>query len=44
MILVKSVYIALGSNKGIKLQNLQDAVDAIYETIGTIVKISKVYR
>ena len=44
MILAKSVYIALGSNKGIKLQNLQDAVDAIYETIGTIVKISKVYN
>ncbi|WP_411895716.1 2-amino-4-hydroxy-6-hydroxymethyldihydropteridine diphosphokinase [Winogradskyella sp. A2] len=44
MILAKSVYIGLGSNKGIKLQNLQDAVDAIYETIGTIVKISKVYN
>jgi 2-amino-4-hydroxy-6-hydroxymethyldihydropteridine diphosphokinase len=44
MRLAKSVYIALGSNKGIKLQNLQDAVDAIFETIGTIERISKVYN
>ncbi|MCA0133402.1 2-amino-4-hydroxy-6-hydroxymethyldihydropteridine diphosphokinase [Winogradskyella alexanderae] len=39
-----TVYIALGSNKGIKLQNLQMAVDAIFNTIGTIKKLSKVYE
>ncbi|MFP4847083.1 2-amino-4-hydroxy-6-hydroxymethyldihydropteridine diphosphokinase [Winogradskyella sp. PE311] len=38
-----SVYIALGSNKGNKLQNLQLALDAIYNSIGVISKISKVY-
>ncbi|WP_299124862.1 2-amino-4-hydroxy-6-hydroxymethyldihydropteridine diphosphokinase [uncultured Winogradskyella sp.] len=40
----KTVYIALGSNKGNKLQFLQSAVDAIFETIGTVKKISKVYE
>lgn len=44
MILAKTVYIALGSNKGLKLQNLQSAIDAIFKTIGTIEKISKVYN
>lgn len=44
MILAKTVYIALGSNKGLKLQNLQSAVDAIFKTVGTIEKISKVYN
>ena len=40
---VKTVYIALGSNKGNKLQYLQYAVDAIFENIGLVSKISKVY-
>ena len=44
MILEKTVYIALGSNKGLKLQNLQSAIDAIFKTVGTIEKISKVYN
>ena len=44
MILTKTVYIALGSNKGLKLQNLQSAIDAIFKTVGTIEKISKVYN
>jgi deoxyguanosine kinase len=44
MILAKTVYIALGSNKGLKLQNLQSAIDAIFKTVGTIEKISKVYN
>jgi 2-amino-4-hydroxy-6-hydroxymethyldihydropteridine diphosphokinase len=44
MILAKIVYIALGSNKGLKLQNLQSAIDAIFKTVGTIEKISKVYN
>ncbi|RCT56465.1 2-amino-4-hydroxy-6-hydroxymethyldihydropteridine diphosphokinase [Winogradskyella sp. KYW1333] len=44
MILAKTVYIALGSNKGLKLLNLQSAIDAIFKTVGTIEKISKVYN
>ncbi len=44
MISLKTVYIALGSNKGNKLQNLQAAVDAVFEKIGAVNKISKVYR
>ncbi|BAO75067.1 2-amino-4-hydroxy-6-hydroxymethyldihydropteridine diphosphokinase [Winogradskyella sp. PG-2] len=40
----KNVYIALGSNKGNKLDYLQLAVDAIYERIGVVSKISKVYK
>ncbi|WP_147678185.1 2-amino-4-hydroxy-6-hydroxymethyldihydropteridine diphosphokinase [Algibacter pacificus] len=37
-------HIALGSNKGDKLKNLQQAVDAIYSRIGSIKLISKVYQ
>ncbi|MCA0154101.1 2-amino-4-hydroxy-6-hydroxymethyldihydropteridine diphosphokinase [Winogradskyella vincentii] len=44
MKLAKTVYIALGSNKGLKLQNLQSAIDAIFITVGAIEKISKVYN
>ncbi|MAB49431.1 MAG: 2-amino-4-hydroxy-6-hydroxymethyldihydropteridine diphosphokinase [Flavobacteriaceae bacterium] len=40
----KSVYIALGSNKGNRLEYLQLAIDAIFEKVGTIRKISKVYE
>jgi 2-amino-4-hydroxy-6-hydroxymethyldihydropteridine diphosphokinase len=40
----KLVYIALGSNKGNKLQYLQSAVDAIFETVGAVKKLSKVYK
>jgi len=40
----KTVHIALGSNKGNKLQYLQSAVNAIFERIGMINKISKVYK
>lgn len=44
--MVKSTtyHIALGSNKGDKLKHLQDAVDAIYTSIGNIKLISKVYK
>jgi 2-amino-4-hydroxy-6-hydroxymethyldihydropteridine diphosphokinase len=38
-----TVYIALGSNKGNKLDYLQAAVDAIFVNIGAVNKISKVY-
>lgn len=37
-------HIALGSNKGDKFKNLQLAVNAIYEHIGTVKLISKVYK
>lgn len=44
MLLSKTVYIALGSNKGNKLAFLQTAVDTIFERIGVVNKISKVYE
>lgn len=44
MISLKTIYIALGSNKGNKLQNLQAAVDAIFVKVGAVNKISKVYQ
>lgn len=37
-------HIALGSNKGDKFKNLQNAIDAIYVKIGNIKLISKVYK
>ncbi|RZN84821.1 MAG: 2-amino-4-hydroxy-6-hydroxymethyldihydropteridine diphosphokinase [Winogradskyella sp.] len=40
----KLTYIALGSNKGNKLQYLQSAVDVIFHTVGVVKKLSKVYK
>ncbi|MGB6269132.1 MAG: 2-amino-4-hydroxy-6-hydroxymethyldihydropteridine diphosphokinase [Olleya sp.] len=40
----KTVYIALGSNKGDKFKNLQHAVDAIFNQIGKVISIAKVYQ
>ncbi|WP_179009012.1 2-amino-4-hydroxy-6-hydroxymethyldihydropteridine diphosphokinase [Winogradskyella forsetii] len=40
----KTIYIALGSNKGNKLQYLQSAVDAIFKRVGVVHKISKVFK
>lgn len=40
----KTYHIALGSNKGDKFKNLQDAIDAIHARIGNIRLISKVYK
>ncbi|AJR03215.1 2-amino-4-hydroxy-6-hydroxymethyldihydropteridine diphosphokinase [Siansivirga zeaxanthinifaciens] len=37
-------YVALGSNKGDKFKNLQDAIDLIHFKIGHITLISKVYK
>ncbi|WOD42142.1 2-amino-4-hydroxy-6-hydroxymethyldihydropteridine diphosphokinase [Hwangdonia lutea] len=37
-------HIALGSNKGDKFKNLQNALDAIHKKIGHIKRISKVYK
>ncbi len=44
MIKPTTFYIALGSNKGDKFKNLQLAVDAIYNEIGHVAKISRVYK
>jgi 2-amino-4-hydroxy-6-hydroxymethyldihydropteridine diphosphokinase len=44
MIPTKTVYIALGSNKGNKLQYLQSGINAIFEKVGLVDKISKVYK
>ena len=44
MIKPSTFHIALGSNKGDKFKNLQNAIDAIYIKIGTIKRISKVYK
>jgi len=38
------VYISLGSNKGDKFKNLQDAIDCIHLKVGNIKLISKVYK
>ncbi len=40
----KTAYLALGSNKGDKMQYLQSAIDAIFTEIGFVEKISKVYK
>ncbi|GAL66095.1 2-amino-4-hydroxy-6-hydroxymethyldihydropteridine diphosphokinase [Jejuia pallidilutea] len=44
MIKPTTYHIALGSNKGDKFKNLQQAVNAIYQHIGAIKLISKVYK
>ncbi len=40
----KKVYISLGSNKGDKFKNLQNAINIIYQRIGNVKIISKVYK
>ena len=37
------IFIALGSNKGDKMANLQKAIDLIFERIGHVVHIARVY-
>ncbi|XMO87649.1 2-amino-4-hydroxy-6-hydroxymethyldihydropteridine diphosphokinase [Algibacter sp. AS12] len=44
MLKPKTYHIALGSNKGDKFKNLQDAIDTIYVRIGNIKLISKIYK
>ncbi|SFZ90865.1 2-amino-4-hydroxy-6-hydroxymethyldihydropteridinediphosphokinase [Flaviramulus basaltis] len=44
MIKPTTYYIALGSNKGDKFKNLQDAIDAIHLALGNVKLISKVYK
>jgi len=40
----KNIYISIGSNKGDKFKNLQNAVDLIHQKIGCVLSISKVYK
>ena len=40
----KTIIIALGSNKGNKFENLQEGLMFMHQTLGTIKKISKVYK
>lgn len=40
----KIAHIALGSNKGDRYKNLQDAINAIFQSIGSIKQIAKVYE
>lgn len=40
----KTTYLSLGSNKGNKLENLQNAIDAIDKKVGSIHKISSIYK
>ncbi|MFD1294759.1 2-amino-4-hydroxy-6-hydroxymethyldihydropteridine diphosphokinase [Lutibacter holmesii] len=44
MQIVRTTYLSLGSNQGNKLKNLQEAIDLIAEKIGSIAKISAVYK
>ncbi len=37
------VYIALGSNKGDRMNYLQDAVNTVFKTIGNVLNIARVY-
>ncbi|MDW5287371.1 2-amino-4-hydroxy-6-hydroxymethyldihydropteridine diphosphokinase [Formosa sp. PL04] len=41
--MAKHVYISIGSNKGNRLQHLQKAINRIFEIVGTVDNISKVY-
>jgi len=40
----KKVYLSIGSNKGDKLKHLQNAINAIYNKIGVVKSISKVFE
>lgn len=39
-----SVYIALGSNQGDRIQYLQSAIEAIFKQIGSVEKVSSIYE
>ena len=44
MQILKTTYLSLGSNLGDKLDNLQQALYLIAEQVGTIIKVSSVYK
>ena len=44
MQILRTTYLSLGSNQGNKIENLQKAVDLIAQNIGSIAKISSVYK
>lgn len=44
MQILRTTYLSLGSNQGNKLENLQNTVDLIAQNIGSISKISSVYK
>ena len=44
MQILRTTYLSLGSNQGNKLENLQNTVDLIAQNIGSIAKISSVYK
>lgn len=39
-----SVYVAIGSNEGDRAKYLQSSIDAIYNSIGSVVEVSSVYE
>tara|TARA_R110002020_G_scaffold394811_4_gene604837 strand:- start:256 stop:1389 length:1134 start_codon:yes stop_codon:yes gene_type:complete len=41
---LQDILLSLGSNQGNSFENLQDAVDLIFERIGQVVRISPVYK
>jgi 2-amino-4-hydroxy-6-hydroxymethyldihydropteridine diphosphokinase len=42
--LLQKIFISLGTNQGDRLQNLQQAINALYENIGNTVVISPIYE
>ena len=38
------IYLSLGSNQGEKLENLQNALNAIAQKIGAIHKVASIYK
>ena len=44
MQIVRTTYLSLGTNQGDKLENLQKTVDLIDENIGSVYKISSIYK
>lgn len=39
-----TTYLSLGTNEGLKLENLQNAIDFIGNTVGSVLKIAPVYK
>jgi len=44
MQILRTTYLSLGSNQGNKIENLQEAVDLVAEKIGSVHKISSVFK